>query len=158
MNEPPCTLLVDNGSHRATSTLNLRRVASALSEKVGTEIRPVSLLHSTRVDPVELDGSPAQILEPFLKARRDEGTNSFLIVPLFFGHSAAIYEYVPQRMRQLREGWPELEMRIAPPMVDLGDAENTDVAEIIAAIVREKIAAEKLSRPATLFETERRRW
>lgn len=147
--ETPCTLLVDNGSHRAQSTLNLRRVAAALSEKVGQKIHPVSLLHSTKVDPSELDGEPAQIFEPFIKAQREKhGTNSFLVVPLFFGHSAAIFEYLPQRVMELRAQWPELEVRIAPCMVDLDDPGDTGVAEILARIVREKIASEKLSLPA----------
>ncbi len=145
----PCTLLVDNGSHRAESTLNLRRVAAALSDQVGHRIHPVSLLHSTKVDPAELDGEPARIFEPFIKDRREaDGTNSFLVVPLFFGHSAAIYEYLPQRVAELREDWPELEVRIAPCLVDLDDRADTGVAEILARIVREKIAAENLDRPA----------
>jgi len=147
MSDSPCTLLVDNGSHRATSTLNLRRVAGELSEAVGHKVHPVSLLHSTKVDAADLGGDPAQILEPFLKAKRAEGINSFLVVPLFFGHSAAIYEYIPQRMRELRENWPELEMRLAPCMVDLDDSENTDVAQILADIVRRKADDEKLVLP-----------
>ena len=145
----PCTLLVDNGSHRAQSTLNLRKVAADLTDEVGHPVHPVSLLHSTRVDPAELGGEPAQIFEPFLKEqRRAHGTNSFLVVPLFFGHSAAIYEYLPQRVAELREDWPELEVRIAPCLVDLDDPGNTGVAEILAQIVREKIAAEGLDQPA----------
>ena len=145
----PCTLLVDNGSHRAESTLNLRRMAAAIGERVGHTIHPVSLLHSTKVDPSELGGEPAQIFEPFIKAqRREHGTHSFLILPLFFGHSAAIYEYLPQRVREMWPDWPELEVRIAPCMVDLDDPADTGVAEILARIVREKIAAENLSKPA----------
>lgn len=147
--EQPCTLLVDNGSHRAESTLNLRRIAAALSDAAGREIRPVSLLHSTRVDPSELGGEPARIFEPFIKAQRGEqGTNSILVVPLFFGHSAAIYEYLPQRVAELREDWPELRVRIAPCLVDLDDPADTGVAEILADLVRGKIADERLDRPA----------
>lgn len=148
MSDLPCTLLVDNGSHRATSTLNLRRVAAELGAAVGHHIHPVSLLHSTKVDAADLGGEPAQIMEPFLKAKRAEGVNDFMIVPLFFGHSAAIYEYVPQRLRDLRADWPELSMRLAPCMVDLDDPDNTDVAAILAQIVRDKVAAEGLERPA----------
>lgn len=145
----PCTLLVDNGSHRADSTLSLRRVAAALSTRVGQTIHPVSLLHSTRVDASELDGVPAEIFEPFIKSRREtHGDHSFLVVPLFFGHSAAIYEYLPQRVREIRESWPELEVRVAPCMVDIDDPQDTAVAEILAQLVREKIAAEQLDRPA----------
>ena len=152
MNDPtslPCTLLVDNGSHRAQSTLNLRKVAAALTDAVGHPVHPVSLLHSTKVDPAELGGEPARIFEPFLKAQREaHGTHSFLVVPLFFGHSAAIYEYLPQRVAEMRENWPELEVRIAPCLVDLDDPGNTGVAEILAQIVREKIASEGLDHPA----------
>ncbi|MCB1088124.1 MAG: cobalamin biosynthesis protein CbiX [Verrucomicrobiae bacterium] len=142
-------MLVDNGSHRADSTLSLRRVAARLSEAVGRSVHPVSLLHSTKVDPSELGGVPAQIFEPFIKARRtSHGTHSFLVVPLFFGHSAAIFEYLPQRIREIRETWPELEVRIAPCMVDIDNEADTGVAEILAELVREKITAEGLHRPA----------
>lgn len=144
----PCTLLVDNGSHRAESTLSLRRIASALSERVGRTVHPVSLLHSTRVDPAELDGEPAQIFEPFLKARRKEEVDSFLVVPFFFGHSAAIYEYLPQRVVDLSSGWPELEVRVAPSMVKLDEPEDHGVADVLAALVRNKIREQGLSRPA----------
>ncbi|NNE90595.1 MAG: cobalamin biosynthesis protein CbiX [Verrucomicrobiales bacterium] len=146
----PCTLLVDNGSHRAEATLSLRRIAGQLSEKVGHEVHPVSLLHSTKVDPSELDGVPAEIFEPFIKKQREQsGTNSFLVVPLFFGRSAAIYEYLPQRVEEHRgNDWPELDVKIAPCLVDLEDQENTDVAEILVELVRKKIAEKNLDHPA----------
>jgi sirohydrochlorin ferrochelatase len=112
-------------------------------------VHPVSLLHSTKVDPAELGGIPAQLFEPFLRARHEErGTNSFLVVPFFFGHSAAIYEYLPQRVMKLRERWAELEVRVAPPMVDLDRPEDTAVAEILADLVRRKAAEEHLAWPA----------
>ncbi len=144
----PCTLLVDNGSHRAESTLSLRRIAWELRGVLGRTVHPVSLLHSTRVDPTELGGTPAQIFEPFLKAKRAEGVDTFLIVPFFFGHSAAIYEYLPQRVVELRENWPELEVRVGPSMVALEDPSDTAVARILAALVRKKAREEELQRPA----------
>ncbi len=79
---------------------------------------------------------------------RQEGENSFVILPLFFGHSAAIYEYLPQRVLALREGWPELEVRVAPCMVDLTNPEDTYVAEILATLVRKKAKEEGLQQPA----------
>ena len=66
MEEKNCILLVDNGSHRAASVLSLRRIAKELSVRSGREVHPVSLLHSTKVDPEELDGVPADIVEPFI--------------------------------------------------------------------------------------------
>jgi len=144
----PCTLLVDNGSHRAESTLSLRRIAKDLGSRVSSEVNPVSLLHSTRVDPGDLGGTPAQIFEPFLKKQRELGHDSFLVIPFFFGHSAAIYEYLPQRIREMREGWPELEVRVAPPMVRIDEPEDARVAAILGDLVVRKISEEGLVRPA----------
>jgi sirohydrochlorin ferrochelatase len=147
--EFPCTLLVDNGSYRAESTLSLRRIAAGLGAEVGHEIHPVSLLHSTRVAPEDLGGTPAEIFEPFVKRQYEEhGVTSFLVVPLFFGHSAAIYEFLPQRLMVLREKFPELELRLAPCLVDLDDPSDTGVAGILAGLVRRKAAEKQLVRPA----------
>jgi len=144
----PCTLLVDNGSHRAESTLSLRRIAESLGSQLGREVHPVSLLHSTKVDPSDLGGIPAQIFEPFLKKQRENGENSFLVVPFFFGHSAAIYEYLPQRVREIGVDWPELEVRVAPSMVKIDEPEDVRVASILGDLVARKIEKEGLVRPA----------
>ncbi len=147
-NPTPCILLVDNGSFRLESTLSLRKIAAALTAEIGHLVHPVSLLHSTKVKAEKLNEIPAEIFEPFLKKKSEEGMNSFLVVPLFFGHSAAIYEYLPQRVLEMREVWPELEVRVAPCMVDVSDAADTGVAEVLAALVRKKIAEEGLEMPA----------
>src|SRR6056297_2950494 len=143
----PCTLLVDNGSYRPQSTLSLRRIAAAVTELVGHTIHPVSLLHSTKAKPEDLKGIPAEIFEPFLKKKRGEGINSFMVLPLFFGHSAAIYEYVPQRVMEMQEKWPELEVRTAPCMVDITQPADTAVAEVLADLVRKKMREENLTKP-----------
>lgn len=148
MASDPCIMLVDNGSTRAATTLNLRRLTAKLSTATGFKVHPVSLLHSDRIGRERLEGIPAQILEPFLAEQRGKNVSSFLLLPLFFGHSAAIFEYIPQRLRELRKGWPELEMRIAPCLVNPDDPGDTDVAEIIARIVRCKITVEELQSPA----------
>ncbi len=144
----PVILLVDNGSHRAQSTLSLRKIATLVTEATGHKVNAVSLLHSTRVDAEELGGVPAEIFEPYLKKRKLEGEHSFIILPLFFGHSAAIYEYLPQRVMALQAHWPELEVRVAPCMVDLTNPGDTLVAEVLAALVRKKIEEENLEKPA----------
>ncbi|MDP7306392.1 MAG: hypothetical protein QF405_02035 [Roseibacillus sp.] len=151
MSDPPCILLVDNGSFRAESTLSLRRTAEALGVRIGAEVHPVSLLHSIRVDPVELGGVPAQVFEPFLRARQEEGSHSFLVVPLFFGPSAAIYEYLPQRVRDMSGSWPELEVRVAPSMVELDEPDDTRVARILGDLVVRKMKEEDLEKPAVIL-------
>ncbi len=144
----PCILLVDNGSYRPESTLSLRKIAQEVSDYSGHLVNAVSLLHSTKVSPDDLHGIPAEIFEPYLKKQYDAGVREFVILPLFFGHSAAIYEYLPQRVIAMKEKRQEMNVRIAPCMVDLTDKTDTMVAEVLAQLVREKIAAEKLQQPA----------
>ena len=148
MEENNCILLVDNGSYRAASVLSLRRIATELSISTGNKVHPVSLLHSTKIDPDELDGVPADIVEPFIKEKISNGVDSFLIVPLFFGRSAAIYEYLPQRIEEIKKEFPNLQVRIADPLVDIENNHNDDVAQILAELVRIKISENKLKAPS----------
>jgi len=148
MEENNCILLVDNGSYRAASVLSLRRIATELSISTGNKVHPVSLLHSTKIDPDELDGVPADIVEPFIKEKISNGVDSFLIVPLFFGRSAAIYEYLQQRIEEIKKEFPNLQVRIADPLVDIENNHNDDVAQILAELVRIKISENKLKVPS----------
>jgi len=130
--EEPCCMLTDNGSYQPESTISLRNVAGLLSEKVGGMVHPVSLLHSTKINPEELGGVSAEIFEAFVQKKRAEGLNRFLVVPLFFGPSAAIKEYLPQRVAALKEaGWSQLEVKVAPCLVDPPDPDDTRIACIL---------------------------
>lgn len=146
----PCILITDNGSYRPESTLSLRGLAERLGERVGHPVNPVSLLHSTKIDPEKLDGTPAEIFEPFIKKKRaEEGVNGFLVVPMFFGPSAAIKEYMPQRVEELRaNGWPELSVRVAPCVVDELDESDTRMARILADFIEKKRDEEGWSSPS----------
>ncbi|MEM0896898.1 MAG: cobalamin biosynthesis protein CbiX [Verrucomicrobiota bacterium] len=136
-----CTLITDNGSYRPESTLSLRALAKALGHRVEKEIHPVSLLHSTKIPPEKLGGVPAQIFEPFIKKRREEGINDFLVVPMFFGPSAAIKEYIPQRVTELKaNGWSELSVRVAPSVVEPLDEKDQRMASILVEHIREEKA------------------
>ncbi len=119
--DKPIPLLLDNGSLRPEATLSLRRLAGELSSEVGECVWPVSLLHSSKVDPAELGGEPAQTFVRFIKAMYAEGHRRFRVLPLFFGPSGALVDYLPERIRQLQQTWPELEVEIAPPLCP-GDA------------------------------------
>lgn len=127
-----CCLITDNGSYRPESTFSLRSLAERLGEKVGHEVHAVSLLHSTKIDAEKLGGVPAEIFEPFLKKKRKEGVNRFHVTPMFFGPSAAIKEYMLQRVEGMRDnGWPELEVQVAPCVVEPLDPEDTRMAQIL---------------------------
>lgn len=144
-----CNLITDNGSYRPEATKSLRDLAERLGHRVGAEIQPVSLLHSTKIDAEKLDGIPAEIFEPFIKKKRKEGINNFLVTPMFFGPSAAILEYMPQRVEDLKtNGWPELEVKIAPCVVDAEDKQDTRMAQILVDQILATRDSQSLSKPA----------
>ncbi|MEN9019685.1 MAG: CbiX/SirB N-terminal domain-containing protein [Verrucomicrobiales bacterium] len=142
-----CIILTDNGSLRPEATFSLRRLAKALGERIGKPIHAVSLLHSGRIDADKLDGKPADTFEKFVLAKREEGVDEFLVVPLFFGPSAAIAEYLPQRVDVMREeqGWTKLTVRVAPCLVNLKEVDDYRVAQMLADHVLRKHASLNLS-------------
>lgn len=159
-------LLIDNGSKRADATLSLRRIASSLAERLGETVHPVSLLHSDRIPPSELHGQPADTFESFLRRRLDEDARRFLILPLFFGPSRAISDYVPERVAALQDDFGPFEVRIARALCPLPEGEP-DLVEILLERIQE-IAAEQGVAPRRILlvdhgspipvVTEVRRW
>ena len=116
--------------------MQLRALASGLGDKLGKPVYPVSLLHSSKVDPAQLGGEKAKTLVSFLREQRALGLNSFTVVPLFFGPSGALVDYLPKRMSDLKaEDWSELAVRVAPTLVNEGD---TRIAKIMAELVLKK--------------------
>ncbi|HWA28633.1 MAG TPA: CbiX/SirB N-terminal domain-containing protein [Lacunisphaera sp.] len=129
----PVTILMDNGSLEPAATLALRALAAKLAKRIGTEVAPVSLLHSSGVPAEKLGGTAAEILEPALECRLQAGQMDFLVVPLFFGPSGALTEYLPGRIARLRAKYPQLSFRLADP---LSVADDDRVAQILADHVR----------------------
>lgn len=127
------TLLVDNGSLAPAATLQLRRIADELGRILGEKVEPVSLLHSSGIDPAKLGGVPAEILEPALRRRLDLGLRDFLVLPMFFGPSRALTDYIPERVVSLRGEFPDLRVRLAAPLH--GDSDDR-LARILADHVR----------------------
>ncbi len=146
--EDICCLITDNGSYRPEATFSLRSLAERLEKKVGQKVHPVSLLHSTKISPEKLDGVPAEIFEPFLHRMREEGVNRFMVTPMFFGPSAAIKEFMPQRVEELRKEWPELEVRIAPCVVEPLLENDRRMAQILVDRILETKEREGFARPA----------
>jgi len=145
---PTSILLVDNGSREPASTLALRGLAVRLTEASGCAVKPVSLLHSSAIDPALLGGQPAEILEPALRVLAAEGQLDVVIVPLFFGPSAALQDYVPERVRHLRQSWPDLRVRLAPCLVDATRTDDQRVAAMLVERVRETAVENKFRQPA----------
>jgi len=128
-------MLIDNGSRRADATLNLRRLASVLSDRTGFMVHPVSLQHADRVPVEALDGQPAKTFTPFVEQCLHEGHRHFVAVPLFFGPSRALTSFVPQQLEPLRARYPDLELIQADVLCPL-PAGEPGLADILADNVR----------------------
>jgi sirohydrochlorin ferrochelatase len=132
----PAILLVDNGSLAPAATFCLRDISVRLGAALQQPVAPVSLLHSQTIPREQLDGIPAEILEPALERRANEGTNNFLLVPFFLGPSRALSEYLPARVHRLKATHPQLHVQMAPPLVDLSGPPDERIASILEERVR----------------------
>lgn len=130
-------LLVDNGSLEPVATLGLRELARRLAQRVGRDVQPGSLLHANKVPAAQLGGEPAVIAEDFLRAQLAAGETEFVILPLFFGPSRAVSEYLPSVIAKLQAAHPALRVRVAPVLYRAGE---TALAGMLANRVREVLA------------------
>lgn len=143
----PICFLFDNGSLRPAATLSLRKTAAELSAVLGTEVRAVSLLHSSAIDPTKLGGRPAVLLEPALNTFLDANPSAeVVILPLFFGPSGALTDYVPERLAALSKKFPQARLRQARWLVDVNEP-DTRIAEALEFAVRQVAAEKRLWKP-----------
>jgi len=116
-------LLVDNGSKRAASTLNLRRLAGLLSERIGEPVQPVSLLHSDHIDPEQLDGQPAETFTQALGKLLAADQRDLVLLPLFFGPTRALSRFIPESVSEVERRFGPCRLRIAPELCPLPEGE-----------------------------------
>lgn len=139
--------LFDNGSLRPESTLSLRRVAAVLAARTGLPVQAVSLLHSSNVPADALGGERARLLEPALASYFEaEPEGEAVLVPLFFGPSAALTEYVPARLASLRARFPLARLKMASWLVNPSE-DDRRIAAILADQVRAVARARNWLRP-----------
>ena len=149
--ELPTCFLFDNGSLRAASTLNLRAVAKSLERAIGAPVRAVSLLHSSGVAADDLGGEPAQLLKPALQGWLGENSRAEAVaLPFFFGPSAALTDYVPERLGALAGKFPESKIRLASWLVHPGEP-DTRIAEALADATRRVVVEHVLARPKVVL-------
>jgi sirohydrochlorin ferrochelatase len=145
----PMILLVDNGSSRPAAVQNLRAIAARTAARVGMEIHAVPLLHAEKIPAQLLDGAPAEIFETFLMKRAAEGQHEFLLVPLFFGPSRALSDFVPQVIARTEAAVGALQVQTADILCPLPDGEP-GLVDIMEAHARTLIGRHGLSRPRIL--------
>jgi sirohydrochlorin ferrochelatase len=144
-------LLFDNGSLRPAATFSLRRTAAALARRLPVPVHAVSLLHSSAIDAADLDGEPARLLEPALGEALAAGELTLLLLPLFFGPSAALTEYVPRRIEAMAARHGPADIRLARPLVDPAAGGDTRIAQALAERVRWTLQDHELRRPRVVL-------
>jgi sirohydrochlorin ferrochelatase len=147
-------LLVDNGSLRPASILNLRRVARELGRRSGREVLPASLLHSSKVPAAELEGEAAVNFERRLRWSLEAGLRDFRVVPFFFGPTAALTDYLPERIAYRRKKHGDFRIDRLPFLFEREqpeDAGNRILVEILADRVRSVISEQGLDRPRVVL-------
>ena len=133
-------LLVDNGSKRPDSTLNLRSLAARVAARAGEPVLPVSLLHSDQIPPEQLAGQAAATLAPTLQRLIGDGLRAFILIPLFFGPSRAISQFVPETAATLADAYGPFRLAIAPELCPLPQGEPA-LVEILLDQLRQAAAS-----------------
>jgi sirohydrochlorin ferrochelatase len=124
-------LLVDNGSTRPDSTRTLRRLAADLGARLGAAVHPVSLQHADAVPADRLDARPADTFAPFLTRALAAGERDFLVLPLYFGPSAALTRLIPEIAAELGARHGPFRLRLAPELCPLPPGEPR-LADLLA--------------------------
>ncbi|WP_309382209.1 sirohydrochlorin chelatase [Cerasicoccus frondis] len=149
----PALLLVDNGSLRPEAIHGLRRTADNLTERLGRLVSPVSVLHSSKVPPEQLDGFPAETFAPALRRRLHAGQRHFRVLPYFIGPSRALTQYLPEVIAKLRAEnpeWADLRVDIAPALFD-ETCPDDRLPRALVERIDHTIARHQLKQPAVII-------
>jgi sirohydrochlorin ferrochelatase len=148
MQATPEIYLIDNGSLRPEATIALRAIADQLSQRVGVEVSPVSLLHSHKVAAAELGGIAAQIVKSRLARSLEAGVREVIFLPLFLGPSRAITDYLPELIEAGHQTAGDFKAVIADTLAG-SDLDTPDIrlAFILAEHVRRTIALAQFPHP-----------
>jgi len=137
--------LIDNGSLRAGSILQMRQIATHLSRSSDCVIEPYGLMHSHKVDPAQLNGEPGQSMQAYLGGDKSEQVNEIRALPFFLGPSLAITDWLPENLAAWQKrGSGTRKYRILPPLYQAGD---NRLAQALAELCLAKIKNHDLQNP-----------
>ncbi len=140
--------LIDNGSLEPAATRNLRAVAQELSASVGERVHPISWKHSDRIALAALDGdAPGTTLAPFIRAQLARGERQFVFAPFFISAQGAIGSALRTELEALQRAHANTPFEFT---FARGLADSAVIPQIVAARVRETIAAASLEAPPVI--------
>ena len=143
-------VLVDNGSRRPGSALALRKVATALSDRLNNhEVLPASLGYSDSIPASKLGGQPARCLVEVLQEIKARGESGAIVAPLFLGPSASLSRVLDVFNEKVRAstGTVDFDVYAAPCLVNAGSQEDSRLAQMLAAHVRHTAKQENAQSP-----------
>jgi sirohydrochlorin ferrochelatase len=138
--------LIDNGSLEPAAHRNLRAVAATLAERTGTAVHAVSWKHSDHIAPDTLDGTPAWTLGNFVRSMHGLGQREFAFVPFFISPQGAIGSALRGDLEKLQRELGGFDFSFVA-----GLAERGAIPAIVAARIRETLAAQKIARPPVVL-------
>ncbi|KAG7390043.1 hypothetical protein PHYPSEUDO_009005 [Phytophthora pseudosyringae] len=152
-------VLVNIGSLRAEPYLDLRQISFRLSRALGQPVLPCSFRFSNRVDPQELNGLQAKSFETVLAehlAARGDRASEVVVLPLFFGKSATLTEFMPTTVNKV---WAAaspapsapLTIRVGGCLVDQENANDTRVARILLERIHQVVDFDTVSEDVTVL-------
>ncbi|WP_200356807.1 sirohydrochlorin chelatase [Pelagicoccus mobilis] len=130
-NQEECIVLLDNGSLRPDSVRSLRRIAAELEGRIGKKVHPVSLLHSSKIPAEDLDGQEAATWRRFLRKSIEEGVVRFRVVPLFFGPSSAVVDYMPKVTAEVAAKHGAASVEVAGTLIDPARENEDGIAVLL---------------------------
>lgn len=114
--------LIDNGSLRAGSILQMRNIATRLSRSSDCLIEPYGLMHSHKVDPAQLNGEPGHSMQEYLESHKSKQVNEIRALPFFLGPSLAITDWLPENLAAWQKSDSGVrKYQILPPLYQKGD-------------------------------------
>jgi hypothetical protein len=137
--------LIDNGSLEPAAHRNLRSVADAVSFRTGVKVRAVSWKHSDRISDVQLDGTPAWILEAFVRSMFALGQREFVFVPFFISPQGAIGSALRRDLDVLRQELGDFDFTFTEGLAALGV-----IPSIVAERVHTCISSHRLLTPPVI--------
>jgi len=153
--KPDLCILVDNGSSRAGSTLQLRQIATSLSQRIGVEVVPASMMHANRAEVDDLGGVPAQLFEPLmqdyknkLKAKRLAGHEKdvrVVVLPLFLGPVKSVMTTIPSIMQGISKDISRFRWEASKPL-----SEHPNLVDMIEEEILRVVEKNALQEPCVV--------
>lgn len=143
--------LVDNGSVKPASFFNLERIAGKLSRRIDRPVTAAPLLHANKIPPDELEGEKVEILENLLRKAYLGGDREWTLLPLFFGPSGAITDYLPRRLRRMAKLNPGFSCKLLPPLYRNESNGGKELVQILGQLTDSVIDEHQLQKPSLIL-------